>query len=263
MSYEVELPASWEISPVFHITLLRKWNPPVAEHQKTIPPPPEDVRDGETVYEVEEILAVRRPSKNSKTLRYFVKWKGYPREEWTWEKRAFLEGAEEALAEFYDKYPNMEREELHKGKWRIIRDNTAKERATNERLNVTNERVEAQQANTPQTQDIKMEDVEQALVQVLQQPGTITVVAVKQPQVPVVNQQEDVVAQQQQDVQGQQLVCCRTAATEENAPNKTNMLTNMLALLTINTDVNNLPLLPLEQYGELDTPKDVNDNDGY
>ncbi|KAF7329631.1 hypothetical protein MKEN_00226100 [Mycena kentingensis (nom. inval.)] len=127
MSYEVELPASWEISPVFHTSLLRKWNPPVAEHQKTIPPPPEDVRDGETVYKVEEILAVRRPSKNSKTLRYFVKWKGYPREEWTWEKRAFLEGAEEALEEFYDKYPDMEREELHKGKWRIIRDNAPKE----------------------------------------------------------------------------------------------------------------------------------------
>ena len=117
LSYELKLPDTWKVHPVFNTVFLRPWKPPVAEHQKTVPPPPPDVRDGVDVYEVGEILRIKK-AKNS--LRYYIRWEGYPKEEYTWEPRRHLTGAEEALNEFYKKNPGAPREIPNgRGGWKI------------------------------------------------------------------------------------------------------------------------------------------------
>ena len=62
-------------------------------------PPPEVQADsnGDSVFEVERIVAQR---KRGRSVEYLVAWKGYPPEENTWERRAALGEAAEALAEF-------------------------------------------------------------------------------------------------------------------------------------------------------------------
>jgi hypothetical protein len=121
ISYELELPTSWKVHPVFNTVFLRPWTPPYAQHQHAVTPPPPDVVDGVNVYEVGEILRVKYWGRARKRLRYFVRWKDYPKEEWTWEPREWLEGAEEAIEEFYKKYPERPREELGpRGKWRLV-----------------------------------------------------------------------------------------------------------------------------------------------
>ena len=43
-------------------------------------------------------------------LKYLVKWKGYPREEWTWEPRKnLLEHAKASVNAFHRKHPNAPR----------------------------------------------------------------------------------------------------------------------------------------------------------
>jgi hypothetical protein len=47
ISYELKLPDSWRVHPVFNTIFLRPWVPPVAEHQQVAPPlPPRHCRRG-------------------------------------------------------------------------------------------------------------------------------------------------------------------------------------------------------------------------
>jgi hypothetical protein len=95
-SFELKLPASWRIHPVFHISLLE----PAPEG---IPIGPEPELDPETMqeeYEVEEILDV---AKKRRKLRWLVKWKGYGHEDNTWEPRENLTHCQSALGMFYRK----------------------------------------------------------------------------------------------------------------------------------------------------------------
>jgi hypothetical protein len=78
VNYELELPKSMRIHPVFHISLLEKADPetPVDDNVEL------DPECEERIFEVEEILD--HSWDNNQHL-YLVKWKGYPHEENTWE----------------------------------------------------------------------------------------------------------------------------------------------------------------------------------
>ncbi len=103
-AYKLELPPQLQaLHPTFNIEKLK----PYRDGRKLFPtrplqfdrPPPEAQADtnGDSVFEVKRIMAQR---KHGRTMQYLVAWKGYPPEENTWEPRAALAGALDALADF-------------------------------------------------------------------------------------------------------------------------------------------------------------------
>jgi RNase H-like domain found in reverse transcriptase/Integrase zinc binding domain/Chromo (CHRromatin Organisation MOdifier) domain len=80
---QLDLPASWNIHPVFHNNLLTSYVETNA-HGPNFTRPPPDLIDGEAEYKVEAIRSHRYFGKNKK-LQYLLKWKGYPEADNTWE----------------------------------------------------------------------------------------------------------------------------------------------------------------------------------
>ena len=68
------------------------------------------MQEGYPEYNVEEVLAAR---KRGRGIQYLIKWEDYGHEENTWEPRSNLDNAQEALADFYNKYPTAVRRLLH------------------------------------------------------------------------------------------------------------------------------------------------------
>ena len=66
---------------MFHATLLRQYKETEVYGANFTKPPP-DLIEGEEVYEVESILKHR---KRGQGYQYYVKWKGYPISEVSWE----------------------------------------------------------------------------------------------------------------------------------------------------------------------------------
>src|SRR5712672_2563616 len=83
VTYQLELPHSWQIHDVFHASLLTPYHETEAYGPNFIKPPP-DLIDGEEEYEVEAILNHRFHGRR-KQLQYLIKWKGYPHSDNTWE----------------------------------------------------------------------------------------------------------------------------------------------------------------------------------
>ncbi len=85
VTYELQLPNTYRISPTFHVSLLKPLInpllPPSTEHE--IPPPPE-VDPNETIYRVQEILDSRQ---RGGRLQYLVDWEGYGPKERSWVDR--------------------------------------------------------------------------------------------------------------------------------------------------------------------------------
>jgi hypothetical protein len=101
VAYRLELPLSWRIHPVFHVSLLR---PAIIDqhlHPEIIDDnlrPPPDVIDGEEEYEVETLLD-HRGGKRKDRRQYLVKWKGYP--DTTWETRKnLMKHASESILQY-------------------------------------------------------------------------------------------------------------------------------------------------------------------
>jgi len=81
VTYRLKLPTSWRIHNVFHATLLRPYKENEIYGENYTEPPPE-LLEGEEVYEVETILNHR---KRGRGYQYYVKWRGYPISDASWE----------------------------------------------------------------------------------------------------------------------------------------------------------------------------------
>ena len=81
VTYQLKLPSTWKIHPVFNATLLRQYKE-TDVYGANFPRPPPDIIEGEEVYEVEWILKHR---KQGRGYQYYMAWKGYPILEASWE----------------------------------------------------------------------------------------------------------------------------------------------------------------------------------
>ena len=108
VAYELILPVSMKIHPVFHISKLRKHIDgtqlfPSRPTQENNRPTSTEQIDGEDAWEVERIVKKReRKIGRSKkvVVEYLVKWKDYGDWEMTWEPASNLREAQETVREF-------------------------------------------------------------------------------------------------------------------------------------------------------------------
>ncbi len=101
--YKLELPPQWKIHPVFHANLLTPYKE-TAIHGTNYTRPPPDLIEGEAKYEVEQILDAHRRGQGCKT-HYYVKWKGFPISDSTWEPLEHLKHTQDLITNFYHLHP--------------------------------------------------------------------------------------------------------------------------------------------------------------
>ena len=103
-AYELALPITWHgIHPVFNESLLTPFRPPKFPSQQKPPPPPPIQVQGDLRYEVDFI---RDSQLRQGKVQYLVHWKGYPREEETWEPVSNITDAKAAVNDFHCAHPN-------------------------------------------------------------------------------------------------------------------------------------------------------------
>jgi Chromo (CHRromatin Organisation MOdifier) domain len=98
VTYWLKLPESWKIHNVFHAAL------PYIENEvygNNYPRPLPELLEGKEVYEVEMILKHRRRGRG---YQYYVKWKGYPITEATWEHASAFPSDGNMLKEYQDQH---------------------------------------------------------------------------------------------------------------------------------------------------------------
>ena len=104
LAYELDLPSSLPIHPVFHISKLKPYLiSEVFDPHRSLPParPPPEIVDNEEEFEVEAIRDSReRKWRGTLYKQYLVKWKGYPEHENTWEWIDSLEKAKDLIQQF-------------------------------------------------------------------------------------------------------------------------------------------------------------------
>ena len=96
VTYRLQLPATWRIHNVFHAALLR----PYRENEvygENFTEPPAELEEGEEVYEVETILNHR---KRGRGYQYFIKWRGYPITDASWEPEHAFSNDGNTLAQY-------------------------------------------------------------------------------------------------------------------------------------------------------------------
>ena len=94
------------VHPVFHISLLRRFVPDPIEGRRPRPPPAPVVVNGQPEWIVESVENSRFYRNN---LQFFVKWKGFTRENNSWEPAENLENAKRAVRDFYTRFPGADR----------------------------------------------------------------------------------------------------------------------------------------------------------
>ena len=102
VAYQLQLPPSWNIHPVFHASLLSSYCK-TPSHGPNFSRPPPDLIDNEEEYEVEQIKAHQSFSR-SKCLQYLIKWKGYPESDNTWEDATDVH-APELTKQYHKRHP--------------------------------------------------------------------------------------------------------------------------------------------------------------
>jgi hypothetical protein len=104
LNYELTLPTTMAIHPVFHVSLLYPCKDDPIEGRVLPPPPPVEV-EGEEEYEVEEIIDGRL-WRNKK--QYLVKWEGYTSENNTWQNLDDLKHSQQAIEDFHKRHPSFQ-----------------------------------------------------------------------------------------------------------------------------------------------------------
>ena len=101
--YQLRLPKTWKIHPVFHASLLS----PYCEnevHGKNFPTPPPDLIDGEEEYEIEKII---HHCGTLSTRSFLIRWKGYLAKEDSWVPERDLKNAKSTLAAYKKLHPSI------------------------------------------------------------------------------------------------------------------------------------------------------------
>ena len=98
-AYELEFPPKVGKHPVFHVSMIEPYNVNPIPCRKSPTAPPESDLDGETTWEVEEVLFSRT---RYRKVQYLIKWKGYGPDDNTWEPyNSLLGGVEESVKDFH------------------------------------------------------------------------------------------------------------------------------------------------------------------
>ena len=100
LNYRLELPKSWRIHPVIHITLLSPYKENNI-HRTNYATPPPDLIEGEHEYEVEAIISHKKQGRGHAFL---VKWKGFPTGDNTWEPGRNLNNAKRILKTYKERH---------------------------------------------------------------------------------------------------------------------------------------------------------------
>ena len=101
--YQLRLPRTWKIHPVFHASLLSPYRENEV-HGKNFPAPPPDLIDGEEEYEIEKIIRHRG---TPMTRSFLIRWKGYSAEEDSWVPEQDLKNAKSALTVYKKLHPSI------------------------------------------------------------------------------------------------------------------------------------------------------------
>ena len=101
--YQLRLPKTWKIHPVFHASLLSPYRENEV-HGRNFPVPPPDLINGEEEYEIEKIIRHRG---TSSTRSFLIRWKGYLAEEDSWVPEQDLKNAKSALAAYKKLHPSV------------------------------------------------------------------------------------------------------------------------------------------------------------
>ncbi|MEN9524269.1 MAG: hypothetical protein RL536_338 [Candidatus Parcubacteria bacterium] len=97
VAFRLDLPPTWKIHNVFHISLLEPSPVDPFPEQVSIPPPPEEI-EGQLEYEIEKILSHRQFHGRTQ---YLIRWRGYGAEDDTWEPADVVaENAQETIDEY-------------------------------------------------------------------------------------------------------------------------------------------------------------------
>ena len=100
-SYRLDLPRSMKVHPVFHVSLLERFQPDAIPGRAPKPQPPLVIA-GEEEYEVETILDSRM---RRGRLQYHIHWKGYPVSERSWEPVEFVQHCPDLIRSFHEAHP--------------------------------------------------------------------------------------------------------------------------------------------------------------
>ncbi|KAH0613238.1 uncharacterized protein H6S33_009618 [Morchella sextelata] len=98
-AYELELPRSMKVHPVFHVSLLSSAANDPLPGQQQLPPPPVEV-EGQEEWEVESILDSRD---RRGRFEYLVKYAGY--NEASWQPLSDVEHSPDIVKRFHERYP--------------------------------------------------------------------------------------------------------------------------------------------------------------
>jgi len=111
MSYQLNLPPTWKIHPVFHATLLTPYKETEAHGPNFLEPPP-DIIEGEPEWEVEKILAERRYCNR---CQYLIRWKNYSPAHDSWTNENDIH-ANELIKQYQDNNQLMNTTKKGRGK---------------------------------------------------------------------------------------------------------------------------------------------------
>ena len=87
---------------MFHVSQLKLYRKPEDTTWRYNKPGPIVTAAGEEEFEVEEIINhIKRRRGRKTTIEYLIFWKGYPRNEMTWEPKENVKNAPEKITEYY------------------------------------------------------------------------------------------------------------------------------------------------------------------
>jgi len=143
VNYELRLPKSMNIHPVFHVSLLELAPPgaPKAPTTEIEPVNPEEE------YEVEQVLDCRLVRGKTK---YLVRWKGYSQSEDSWEPKRNLTGSVALVKEFHRRNPGLPRSDRKDLRRKDLRRQAGKTRPENKQAAALSQDVPSPVSLAPQ-----------------------------------------------------------------------------------------------------------------